>query len=273
MARMTVDELASSLNQDLYTPRTDEELQSAAEKKYQTIYNQQKQTAQQRYETTDLAYKNQLKALEDTLAQDQMALAKSTADSIASQNRYMTTRGMQRSSYGAANQARIQSVGQNNLTALLKQYATDAAGIESNRTLLAQQLADSLAQYDIDYLNDVQAYIEDQKQIDYEREQAALKNQNDVLMALFEYSQKYGNIGGGGGGSGYKKSSGSGSSNKSSSSGSLATLERDAAVARADAQKAAIDAARAAAVASQRANANVKTTKTSTTQDGSKYSF
>ena len=198
MAKMTVEQLQASLKDPSYTVRTDEQLQSEAQDRYTSTYNQKKLAAQQNYDTTDLAYQQQLKTLQDTLASNQQALAKNTMDSIASADRYTVTRGMQRSSYGAANRASIQNKGNESLAALLKQYSTDAGGIENNRTLLARQLADTLARYDIDYLNDVQAYIDEQKQIDYERQAAATEAANALQMQLFEYSQKYGKSGGGG---------------------------------------------------------------------------
>lgn len=200
MAKMTVEQLQAALKDPSYTARTDEQLQSEAQNRYTSTYNQKKLAAQQNYDTTDLAYQQQLKTLQDTLASNQQALAKNTMDSIASADRYTVTRGMQRSSYGAANRANIQNKGNESLAALLKQYSTDAGGIENNRTLLARQLADTLARYDIDYLNDVQAYIDEQKQVDYERQAAATEAANALQMQLFEYSQKYGKSGGGGGG-------------------------------------------------------------------------
>lgn len=202
---MTLNELTQKLNQETYVPRTDEQLKSEAEKRYASIYGQKKLTAQQNYDASDLAYQKQLQALTDTLALNQQTLQKETANSIANANRYQITRGMQRSSYGAANNARLEAAGNANLAQLLRQYGTDAGNIESNRTLLARQLADTLAQYDIDYLNDINAYIDEQKQIDYDREQAALQNQNQILMALYEYGKA---AGGGGGGS--RRSSGGG---------------------------------------------------------------
>lgn len=274
MAKMTVDELTQSLNRDTYTSRTDEQLQQAAENRYQSIYDQKKLTAQQNYATSDQAYQQQLKQLQDNLAMSQQEVAKDTISGIAAANRYQVTRGMQRSSYGAANQAKLQAAGSANLANLLRQYNTEVSGIESNRTLLAQQLADTLAQYDIDYLNDVKAYIDEQQQIDYDRKVAADQYANELALQLFEISRKYG---GGSGGGSSKSSGGSKSSltsNASSGSDLQAAIDRYYKASTADAQKAAIDSARAAAVAAQRNNAGVKTTKkTSTTQNGSKYSF
>lgn len=276
MAKMTVDELTQSLNRDTYTPRTDEQLQQAAENRYQSIYDQKKLTAQQNYAVSDQAYQQQLKQLQDNLAMSQQEVAKDTISGIAAANRYQVTRGMQRSSYGAANQAKLQAAGNANLANLLKQYNTEAGGIESNRTLLAQQLADTLAQYDIDYLNDVKAYVDEQQQLDYDRKVAADQYANELALQLFEISQKYGSYGGSGGGSRRSSGGGSAATTPETPSGSdlYSAIERYNRVSAADAQKAAIDSARAAAVAAQRKNVGVKTTKkTSTTQDGSKYSF
>lgn len=201
--KMTVDELRAALRSPDYTARTAEDLQREAETRYASVYNQKRNTAQQNYETTDLAYQNQLNELANTLADNQNALQKQTADSVAAANRYLTTRGMQRSSYGLQNQANIERSGAQNLLNLQKQYATNVNGIQNNRTLLAQQLANTLASYDTDYTNDVLAYIDQQKQLDYERQAAADQQYNALQTQLFEYSQKYGSSGGGG-----KKSSG-----------------------------------------------------------------
>ena len=206
---------------DTYTPRTDDELKSEAEKRYASTYDQKKLVAQQNYDTSDLAYQQQLKQLQDALMTNQQTLAKNTADSIASADRYTITRGMQRSSYGAANRANLQAKGQQNLAAILQQYATEASGIESNRTLLAQQLADTLAQHDIDYMNDVQAYIDEQKQLDYDRKTEADAAYNQLQMALYEYGQAAKKSSGGSSGKKSSSSSGSTGTSASKTSGSL----------------------------------------------------
>ena len=209
MAKMTVDELSSKLQSYDYTPRTDDELQTAAENRYNTVYNQKRQSANQSYQTQDLAYANQLQQLQNTLAQNQQDLAKQTENSRLQAARYQITRGMQRSSYGAANDSNLMASGLAEQQKLLNQYGVDANEIGTNRTLLAQQLADTLSQYDTDYLNDVLAYKDELEQTDYERAQAAKEAQNQLEMQMFEYNQKYGS-GSGSGGSG-RRSSGSGS--------------------------------------------------------------
>ncbi len=210
MAKMTVDELSSKLQNYDYTPRTDEELQTAAENRYNTVYNQKRQSANQSYQTQDLAYANQLQQLQNTLAQNQQDLAKQTENARLQAARYQITRGMQRSSYGAANDSNLMASGVAEQQKLLNQYGVDANGIGANRTLLAQQLADTLAQYDTDYMNDVLAYKDELEQTDYERAQAAKEAQNALEMQMFEYNRKYGSSSGGGGSS--RRSSGGGSS-------------------------------------------------------------
>ena len=283
---LTLAQLTEQLNQELYTPRTDEQLRTEAENRYKSQYNKMNLAAKQATETKDLAYQRQLKALEDALAVNQQSLIKDTADSLASANRYQVTRGMQRSSYGAANAARIQNVGQNNLTSLLKQYDTDRGDIETNRTLLAGQLAETLAQYDIDMVSDINKYIDEQKQLDYEREQAAIKNKNDILMALYEYGQAAAKKSGGGGSS--RRSYSSGGATTQTDAGNTSSLWDDLNSSSAAAGAAALKkvASTASSVASSAAskvantlsnifksNKNSSTKKTSTTQDGSKYSF
>lgn len=215
MAKMTVDQLSKNLQDYSYTPRTEEERKTAAENRYKSIYDQKKLSANQSYQTQDLAYENQLADLQNTLSQNQEDLAKQTENSRLQAQRYMITRGMQRSSYGAANDTNIMNSGLASQQKLLNQYQIDANEIGTNRTLLAQQLADTLSQYDTDYQNDVLAYMDELEQTDYEREQAAKEAQNALEMQMFEYYQKYG-----------KSSSSGGSSRRSSSgSGSTATTE------------------------------------------------
>lgn len=198
MAKMTLDELTQNLKMNEYTPRTDEQLQQEAQNRYSSTYNQKRQTARQSYDTKNLAYENQLQSLQDTLRQNQQDLAKQTENSRLQAARYQITRGMQRSSYGAANDANIMNSGLGEQQKLMNQFGTDSNAIKSNQTLLAQQLADTLAGYDVDYLNDVNAYIDEQKQLDYDRQTAADKNYNDLQMALYEYGQKAKSGGGGG---------------------------------------------------------------------------
>lgn len=263
---MSLKELTNALKVEEFAPRTDEQLQQEATGRYTEVYDTMRGVAQQRKDTIDAAYEQELQSLTDTLNTGKDAVAQAAVRGNAAINDYINSRNMQRTSYGAASSGSVTDAMNKAAAALMQQYGTAASGVENSRILLAEQLAGTLAQYDKDYLTDVQAYIDKQKQIDYDRKVAADAAFNDIQMALYEYG-KAGSRGGYGG----RRYSGSGSSTTSSGynpNALIHTIRKETA----DAQKAAIDAGRAAAVAAQRANAGVKT-KTSTTQDGSKNSF
>ena len=189
MAKMSFDTLKESLKTNNYTPRTDEQLRAEAQNKYAATYNQKKLAAQQSYDTNDQMYQQQLTSLADDLKNSQQEVIKSTADSVASANRYNVTRGMARASFATANNARIQNQGIGNLAKLQNQYSSNVGSIQAKRTQLAQQLADTLAQYEVDNVNNVNTYIDQQKQLDYDRKVAADKAYNDIQMALYQYSR------------------------------------------------------------------------------------
>lgn len=187
--KMTYDQLAAALKTNDYTVRTDDELRTEAQNKYASTYNQKNLAAQQSYATSDLAYQQQLQTLADELATSQQQTIKDTADSVASADRYSLTRGMGRASYSVANRAKIQNQGIDNLASIMKQYSSNVGSVQSSRTQLAQQLADTLAQYEIDYQNDLNSYIDEQKKLDYDRKVAADEAYNKVQMALYEYGR------------------------------------------------------------------------------------
>lgn len=187
---MTLKQLTSSLKTNDYKPRTDAELRTEAENRYASTFNQQKLAAQQSYAAGDLAYQHQLQTLADDLALGQQQITRDTASSAAAADRYSLTRGMGRASYTVANKARIQNQGIDNLAALMKQYSANVGSVQASRTQLAQKLADTLAQYEIDHQNDINSYIDEQKRLDYDRKAAADAAYNQVQMALYEYGKK-----------------------------------------------------------------------------------
>lgn len=186
---MSYNTLKSNLRTNNYTPRTDEQLRTEAQNKYASTLNQKKLAAQQSYETNDQIYQQQLQTLADDLTLGQQQITKNTADSAAAADRYSVTRGMARASFSVANKARIQNEGVNNLANLMKQYSTNVSGVQNKRTQLAQQLADTLAQYEVENVNNINTYIDEQKKLDYDRKVAADKAYNDVQMALYQYSR------------------------------------------------------------------------------------
>ena len=187
---MTLDELKSQLTFDTYTPKTEEQMQSEAEKQYASTYNQKKLAAQQTYDQSDLALSNQLASLDQSYQKQREAAEKSTRASQSSLDRYSLQRGMQRSSYNVASQANLLAEGEKNLSEINQSETTARQSLESQRTQLASQLAAQLGQYDVDYANDVQAYFNQLKSADEEAKVTADKYRNQLLMALYEYDPK-----------------------------------------------------------------------------------
>lgn len=187
---MTLDELKSQLTFDTYTPKTEEQMQSEAEKQYASTYNQKKLAAQQTYDQSDLALSNQLASLDQSYQKQREAAEKSTRASQSSLDRYSLQRGMQRSSYNVASQANLLAEGEKNLNEINQSETTARQSLESQRTQLASQLAAQLGQYDVDYANDVQAYFNQLKSADEEAKVTADKYRNQLLMALYEYDPK-----------------------------------------------------------------------------------
>ena len=216
MAKMSMTELTNALRQDVYAARTDEALQKEAEARVGESYDVMRNAAQQRQSAIDEAYARELQSLSDTLASSQQAVVQQAARSNAAIDDYVYGRSMQRTSYSAGSKGSVADNMQKAAQLLAQRYNTASSGVENNRILLAEQLAGTLAQYDQDYLTDVQAYIDAQKQIDYDRRVASEAAYNELQMQLYELDH----AGSSGGGGGYRRSSGS-SSSKSSSSGNL----------------------------------------------------
>ena len=210
---MTLKQLTAALKTNEFAPRTDEALQAEAKDRYTEVYDTMRGAATQRKETVDAAYQQQLDSLADALGTSKEVVQQAADRGNAAIDDYINTRSMQRTSYGAASKGSVTGAMQKAADALMKQHAREASGIENSRILLAQQLGDTLAQYDKDFLTDVQAYIDRQKQIDYDRKIEADAAFNDLQMALYEYGK-----GRSGGGGGRRSSGGSGSSSSSSSS-------------------------------------------------------
>lgn len=204
---MTLDELTASLQTGGYTPRTDADMQAEAERRYASTKNMNKLGAQQAFDATDLALTSQLGRLNSSYDQQYLKAQQQLRQSASQLDRYSLQRGMQRSSYNAQAQANLSAEYGRTLNEI-EQARTDAVGnIEAQRAQAAQQLADQLAQYDADYAADVQAYLDELKDKDYERAQAAQQYGNQIQMALYEYGLKdpreasSGGSGGSGGGS------------------------------------------------------------------------
>lgn len=202
---MSLSELQKALKNPTYTPLTDEQMQAQAQTRFASQYDAQRMAARQGYDMTDLALQQQRAGLDTGYARQAEQAQKQTAQALSSADKYSLQRGMQRSSYNAANLGNIQNQGNRALNDIAAALTQSQGNVDAQRAQLAQQLAQALGQYDTSQANDTQAYIDTLRQQEYERGQASDQYANQLLMALYEY----GLAGGGGGGGGSAKSSSS----------------------------------------------------------------
>lgn len=207
---ISLSQLQAQLQQPTYTAMTEEEMRTQAQNKYNAIYQQNRLSAQQAYETSDLALEQQLGELIKSYGNQATAAQKATRQSLSGADRYSLSRGMQRSSYNNATLANINLEGDRTLNAIAQNLTDSTNDVNARRALLSQQLAQQLAGYDTQYESDVQAYIDTLRQQEYERQQAAMQYQNELMMQLYEYGQAARRSSGGGRSS--RRSSGGGSS-------------------------------------------------------------
>ena len=156
----SIEELAAALQKFDYTPRTEAERRTQAENLYRNQLEQALLSAQQQYETSDTALRNQLTGL-DTAANRQIeAQRENTARAISEADRRALQRGMQRSTYNNATLANLQLKG-NKAEAEIQENRTNAEqNIESQRALLAQQLAQNQSAANSQFQNSVIAQMQ-----------------------------------------------------------------------------------------------------------------
>ena len=169
MAEMSLSALTKALRDDGYTARTDAQLQQEAQQRVGETYEIMRNAATQRQEIINDAYEREKQALADALATGQQAVARQVGRANAAIDDYVTSRSMQRTSYGAAAKGSIVGNMQQAAALMQQQYDTASSGVENRRVLLAEQLKGTLAQYDKDYETVVLALFDGQKQLVYDR--------------------------------------------------------------------------------------------------------
>lgn len=186
----TIEELQQKLNSSTYTPKTDEQIQTEAQNKYKGVYEQNKLNAQQNYDTTAQALKNQLATLGTAYERQAKQARENTALSVSAADRRSLGRGMQRSSYNAATLANLQALGNETLAGIEADRTAAEAAIAERQTLAAQQLQQQLAQLDSSYASDVQAAIDALRNQDYERQTEATQYANALLLQMYELQEQ-----------------------------------------------------------------------------------
>ena len=199
------DQLISLMKNGSYQARSQEQIAQQALGEYQHLYDPMRLSAAQGYARNDLALQQQRASLQGVYDKQREASAKQYRSAYSQLDRGMIGRGMQRSSYLAQSLANLEQQGAEAQQDIWDQQAAETGNIDQQRSQLAQQLSDTLAQYDTSQAQAVLARIQALQDQDYERGVAAQKTAWDQLVQAMQLRQSLGlggnsaSIGGGGG--------------------------------------------------------------------------
>lgn len=186
---MTVEELRAKLQTNSYTPKTEQQIQEEAQARYKGTYDQQRLSAQQGYDTTAQALKNQLSTLGTAYDRQMQEAQKATDLAISAADRRSLGRGMQRSSYNAATLGNIALKGNETLADIQADRTAAENDIAERQALASQQLQEQLANLDNTYAADVQAAIDALKEQELARQNEADQYNNNLLLQLYELQE------------------------------------------------------------------------------------
>lgn len=203
-------------NQNTYTPLTEAEMEAQAKRKYQALYDQNRLSAQQQYDTQKLASDQALQTQLDQYALQQEQSRENYQRAMADSIRGALGRGMQRSSYLGATVGNIAVKGNEAQQAILKNQEGTVRNYAEKQALAQNQLAAQIAQYDKNQLADQLAYQDELEQREYDRGLAAADRINQIAGDIYNaelYATEKGLFG-------YSRGKKSSSSSGNSSNGS-----------------------------------------------------
>lgn len=185
----SIEELAAALSKLSYTPRTEAQRREQSESLYRNQLEQALLSAQQQYDTSDLALANQLVGLDTATARQIEAQRQNTAQAISQADRRALSRGMQRSTYNNSVLANLQLKG-NEAEAQIQQNRTDTENqVAAQRALLASQLAQNQTAAQSQFQNSVIASMQQMEDQDYQRQLAADQFNSNTQLQLYQAQQ------------------------------------------------------------------------------------
>lgn len=188
----TLEDLIAQLNQSqtAYTPLTQEEMELQARNRYQSDYDQKRLSARQTYETSDAALLRELSGLQASYDRERAQSAADYRALYAQTDRQALSRGMQRSSYNNATLANVGLQAEAAQQEISGRQTAQESGINEQRSLLSQQLGQTLQSYDAGQRSDILSYIDQLEAREYDRMTQRTSEQNKLLMQLYEYQHQ-----------------------------------------------------------------------------------
>lgn len=186
----SIEELAAALTKLSYTPRTEQQRREQSQNLYRNQLEQALLSAQQQYDTSDLALQNQLSGLETATNRRIEAQRENTRQAISQADRHALSRGMQRSTYNNAVLANLQARGNEAEEQIQQQRADTENSVAAQRALLASQLAQNRTAAQSQYENNVIASMQQMEDQDYQRGLAADQFNSNTQLQLYSAQQQ-----------------------------------------------------------------------------------
>ena len=175
-----------------YTPLSEKEILARADAIARAEYEEKALAAKQSHAQKADALERELAALAPAYARERESRRAEDAAALSSLGENALKRGMQRSSYLTGSLALLldrAAAAQADITR--RQNEAEKSGTE-RRTLLASQLADTLAQYDRTRAGSAARAAEELRSREYERTRAERDREDQLALKLYEYAKKYG---------------------------------------------------------------------------------
>lgn len=200
-----IDESGIQLPEN-YQAKSDAERRQIAELLYKNQLDSANLSAQQAYDANAAAINAQRAGINTSYDRQLQEQREATAKSMASLDRSMMGRGMQRSSYNAATQANMALKG-NEALGDIEQNRTNALGsLDAQLTQLQQQLQQNKTAAQSAYETNVLNKINELENTDYTRNTETMNNRNNVILQLLQLTKDGSGSYGGGGGYSYGSS-------------------------------------------------------------------
>lgn len=185
-----VNALAGKLHRSAYTPLTEDEILEAARRQAQWEAQGQTLAAKQAHEITDAALARQASSLGAGYARQMEAAGAAAAKALSEADRHALSRGMQRSSYAGQTRANLRAAGNRTLADIDAAHTNQAQDIEAQRATAARHLAETLAQAKQSADARAITLADALRAREYERGVDALRYENELTMALYEYANR-----------------------------------------------------------------------------------
>lgn len=170
-----------------YKPLTAAQMKKQANQRYQSLYDQQRLSAQQSFDATNSALARQLAGLGTSYDVQREASQKNYDNAYSQANRQSVSRGMQRSSFNNSTLSNITEEG-NEAQQEINAAQTKAEGdIGEQQTLLSTQLANQLAQFDSGQQADILSYVDQLTEQEYQKDIANEQARQQLAAQIYQF--------------------------------------------------------------------------------------